>query len=151
MKIRKASKEDARKWINLTNDTLEKVNTDYSKKQIRALKKKNTLEFILDKIKNANTFCLIDNGNIIGTIGLDKDRIGGLYLKHSYIKRGLGKKLLMFVEDYARRKGIKKIRLNSTKYAYTFYLNQGYKLIKKGRWRVNGTSFTTYEMEKKLK
>ena len=151
MKIRKARKEDARKWVNLTNNTLEKVNTDYSKKQIKVLKKKNTLEFTLDKIKNANAFCLIDNGKIIGTIGLNKNRIGGLYLKHSYIKKGLGKKLLVFVENYARKKGIKKVKLNSTKYAYPFYLNQGYKLIKKGRWMVDGTSFTTYDMEKKLR
>jgi len=150
MLIRKATIKDVRKWVNLTNDTLEKVNRDYSKKQIEALKKKNTLEFTLDKIKNTGAFCLIDKGKIIGTIGLNKDRIGGLYLNHKYLKKGLGKKLLIFVENYAKKKGIKQVKLNSTKYAYPFYLKQGYKLLKKGRWRISGTSFTTYEMGKRL-
>ena len=109
MKIRKAVIKDAKAWVNLTNDTLKKVNTDYSKKQIQVLIKKNTLDFILDKIKNASSFCLIDKGKIIGTIGLTKNRIGGLYLNHNYIKKGLGKKLLNFIENYAKKKALKKL------------------------------------------
>jgi len=65
--------------------------------------------------------------------------------------RELVKKLLTFIENFAKKKGIKKVHLYSTKTTYNFYIKQEYKLIKKNRWRSNKINFTSYKMEKTLK
>ena len=94
-------------------------------------------------------FCIIDN-KIIGTIYLQGNEIGGLFIKSDYINKGIGTKLLKFIEYYAKNKGIKKVKLFSTRTAYNFYLKQGYKpaiIIKED---LPLTKYFNKKLEKKL-
>lgn len=153
MRIRKLTKEDAREVSKLKRGTLMNVNSkDYNKKQIKVLVDKNSLEDIIKKLSERATFCLEDKGTILGVIDLEDNKIGGLFIKHNLVGKGYGKKLLVFIENYAKKKNIKKTKLWSTKTAYNFYLKNGYKLIKKGNWiPKKGIKFETFEMEKRLK
>ncbi len=151
MKIRKAKPEDYRKIANLRKKTFEEINVKrgkYTKKQVEILNKKNPPKKILEKIKKRDMFCLVDKEKIIGVVSLEKNKIGGLFVRYNYTGKGLGKKLLDFIEGYARKKGIKKVRFDSTEYAQPFYLKSGYKLIKK---KIGKLGIPNYEMEKKLK
>ena len=152
MKIKKAKPENAEEISKLIKQTFKNImSKDYPKKgHILFFNNKNTKKKVLEKIKKHNMFCINDKDKIIGTIYLDNDLIGGLYIKHDHIKKGIGTKLLKFIENYARKKGIKKVRLFSTKYGYPFYLKNNYKLVKKGFWNVNNLRAINYNMEKKL-
>ena len=56
-------------------------------------------------------FCLIDSNEILGTISLKENRIIGLFIRSDLIRKGFGKKLLSFIENYAKKKGINKVWL----------------------------------------
>jgi len=153
MIIRKAKPKDARKISNLRIKTIQKINgRDYNKKQIRILVNKNKPKNIIEKIKNRNMFCLINKNRILGVINLEENKIGGLFIRHNCVGKGYGRKLLVFTENYAKKRKINKTKLYSTITAYNFYIKNGYKLKKKGTWSPEkGVKFTTYKMEKNLK
>lgn len=152
LKIRRAHPEDYKKIANLRKKTFETINAkDYTKKHVKLMNKKNPPKRILEKMKERDMFCLIDKNKILGVIDLEGNKIGGLFVRHSKIKRGYGTLLMNFIENYAKNKGLKKVKLYSTKYAYPFYIKRNYCLVKKGKWKPEGLVFTTYEMEKRLK
>jgi N-acetylglutamate synthase-like GNAT family acetyltransferase len=95
-------------------------------------------------------FCLKKENEIIGCIDLEKNKIGGLFIKHNHIKKGYGKKLMKFIENYARKKQIKKLSLLSTKYALPFYKKLGYKKKEKVSFIYEGVKFKAQKMEKKV-
>ena len=96
-------------------------------------------------MKQRDMFCLVDKDKILGVIDLEGNKIGGLFVRYNYLGNGLGKKLLTFMEDYAKKKNIKKVILYSTEYAYKFYLKQGYKFVESGKW---GTSQQVYRLKR---
>jgi len=131
MKIRKATKKDARKISLMRRETLKKINSkDYPKKIIDILYKKNSVKDILIKMRERTMFCATEKDKILGTIDLEGNKIGGLYVNPKYIGKGLGKKLLRYLEDYTKKKGLRKLMLYSTLTAEGFYKKQGYKLKK---------------------
>jgi N-acetylglutamate synthase-like GNAT family acetyltransferase len=152
MKIKKAKEKDAKEISRLIKNTFKNINAkDYTKKHILSFNGQNSPKKILDKMKERDVFCLLDNNKIIGTIDLEKNKIGGFFIHHNHINKGNGTLLLKFIENYAKKKKIKKVILCSTKYAYKFYLKNNYKLVKKGFWRINNLRFIKYKLEKKLK
>ena len=152
MKIRKARPEDYRKIANLRKKTFEKINgKTHTKEQVEEMNRLTPPKAILEKMKQREMFCLVEGNKILGVVDLEGNKIGGLFVQHNKIRKGNGTILMNFIEDYAKRKGLKKVKLYSTKYAFPFYAQKGYRLVKKGKWKSGKVSFTTYEMEKKLK
>ncbi|MCW8966490.1 MAG: GNAT family N-acetyltransferase [Candidatus Pacearchaeota archaeon] len=94
----------------------------------------NSTQEIVNKIKEKEIFCAWERGKLIGTIDLTGNKIGGLFIKTSDIGKGIGTKLIDFIEDYARSKNIKQVRLYSTKFVFNFYKKRGYRLIPSGYW-----------------
>lgn len=72
-------------------------------------------------------FVMKDSKNIIWTIRGTKDKIINLYVIDKYHWKWVWKKLLNYFEDEAKKLWSKKIILKSSKYAYDFYLKNGYK------------------------
>ncbi|MGV8151488.1 MAG: GNAT family N-acetyltransferase [Candidatus Nanoarchaeia archaeon] len=152
MEIKKAKKRDARKISILRRNTLRKINNnDYSKVFIDSLIKNNSYKGTIDKLKKRETFCAWNKNILLGTVDLEGDKIGGLYIKSSKIGKGLGTLLMNFIENYAISKGIKKVRLYSTKFAFNFYKKRGYKLTKSGYWIIGKSKHKDRLMEKILK
>ena len=82
MKIRKAKKEDARKIHLLRKKTFEKINSkDYSKEIIEVLNKKNSPKAIIEKMQKREMFCLTEKNKILGTIDLEGNKVGGLFIR----------------------------------------------------------------------
>lgn len=138
MMIRKAKISDAKEISDFRIKTIEKICfKDYTRKQIKLFKKKHSEKEIIKRIKNREMFCLIDNKKIIGTISLyNKNTIADLYLRKEYIKKSLGKKLIKFIENYAKKKGVKKLKAYSTITAMDFYKKRGYELKENFFWRI---------------
>ncbi len=153
MRIRKAKKEDVSTVSKLILNTLEKVNSkDYKKRQLEIEKKCHTIKELNKEIKEKMFFVLLDKEKIIGVIQLDltEKAVDRLFLHPKYLGKGLGKKLLTHVESYAKKKGIRKLKLYPTDYALSFYKKADYKIIRRFIGTKNG-GYPVIEMEKKLK
>ena len=152
MIIRKAKIRDAEEICVLRRDTFEKINAkDYSFETVKALNEKSTIEGMIKKIKEREMFCLIDlDKKIAGVVDLEGNKIGGLFIRVDLIGKGYGKRLMNFIEDYARKNGIKQAILFSTVYAEDFYRKLGYKLISKKNNNGSEINYKEIKMEKEL-
>jgi len=152
MKIRRAKPSDAKEISILRRKTIEKINSkDYPKSVIKFLKRKNSESEILKRIKERELFVAIEDKKIIGTADLEGNKIGGVFIRTDRIGKGIGKKLMQFIENYAKKKGIKKLKLYPTRTAHDFYIKLGYKVTKKGLWKTKDFRIKNYMMEKRMK
>ena len=128
MEIRKAKKEDARKISVLKRKTIREINSkDYPKGVIDIMLKKNNLQNILKRIAKKDVFCGFSNNILVGTVTIEGNEIQGLAIKSSEVNKGYGKNLVEFIENYAIKKGMKKIMIYPSLTAQNFYKKLGYK------------------------
>jgi len=152
MKIRKARKEEIPVISKLILNTLDNINAkDYKKRQLEFEKKCHTIQELKKEFEKKIFFILEENKKIIGVVQLDLNEksVDRLFLIPKYFGKGYGKRLMDFAEDYAKKKGIKKIILYPTDYALNFYKKVGYKIVKEFIGTKNG-GYPVIEMEKKL-
>lgn len=151
MEIKRARPEDARRIILLRRKTLkEKNKTDYPKVFLDFLIRENSIKGILRKMKIRDMFCAWEGNILVGTIDLEGNKIGGLFVKSSEIGKGIGTQLMTFIEDYARSKKLKQVRLYSTKFAFNFYKNRGFYLVESGYWVLGNSKVKDRVMKKDL-
>jgi N-acetylglutamate synthase-like GNAT family acetyltransferase len=151
MKIRKAKIKDAEEISKLKIENIKSiVSKSYNKKWTNKLIEWSSVEHIKNHIRNRDTFCMVEKNKILGCIDLEGEKLGGFYVKSNLIGKGIGKNLLIFLEDYARKKKLKRLYLYSTKNAFNFYKKFGYKLIKKKAVEIDGVKNIDLIMEKKL-
>ncbi|MBS3093855.1 GNAT family N-acetyltransferase [Candidatus Pacearchaeota archaeon] len=150
MKIINAQVKDAREISRLKKETIKNINQEYNDKQIKTFTKLFSLKNTRRHINERKMFCLVDKGNIIGTVDLKEDRIGGLFVKFNLVGKGYGKKLMSYIEKFAKKKKLKKVWLYSTPYAEKFYKKLGYKVVERGTWVCDNVRFSEIKMEKRL-
>lgn len=132
MNIIKATLKDLKEIAELRKNTIEKINSQFlPETDILVLKRLNSYFNLLKRIKKADMFCIKEKNKILGTIDLKKNEIKGFYVDYENQGKGIGSKLLDFIENYAKEKGIKKLKLECNKSAYDFYIKKGYILKKK--------------------
>jgi len=152
MKILKARKEDARKIAKMRKNTFEKILAkNYTRKVINYLNNQNNPSDFVKKMKEREMYCAWKDGELVGTVDLEGNKIGGVFVKHDLIGKGIGTKLMDFIENKARSKGIKNVKLYPTKFAVGFYKKRGYKTVKRFKWKTPYFSRTSIEMRKRLK
>jgi N-acetylglutamate synthase-like GNAT family acetyltransferase len=151
MRIRKAKTKDAEEISKLRIENIKKiVSKSYGKKWTNKLIEWNSIKHIKNHLKNRETFCMVDKNKIIGVIDLEGNKLGGFYIKTDMIGKGIGKKLLFFIEDYARKKKLKSLYMYSTRNALNFYKKYGYKLIEKKAVNIDGVKNIDLIMGKRL-
>lgn len=152
MIIKRARSKDAKKISLLRRKTLKERNkNDYPKVFVDFLIKNNSSKEIINKMKTRDMFCAWDGSNLVGTVDLDGNKIGGVFVKSSEIGKGIGTKLMDFIESYAISKKIKQVRLYSTKFAFDFYKKRGYSLTGSGYWKLGKSKSKNRVMVKQLK
>jgi GNAT superfamily N-acetyltransferase len=109
--------------------------TAFSPSQLRAIAKIRRI------------FICEENGNILGTIGLEDNRVYTFFVAPDRQRSGVGRELLDFVEKRARKEGWKKLSVASSLTAVSFYRKMGY--VRKGE-QDNETYGRTVTMEKRL-
>ena len=150
--FRKAKLSDIKELSKLRRDSFGKIKSEkYRKDLVDLLKSLNTPLDIKKKIKEYDMFCLLEKKKIIGTVSINKSEIKGVFVKYNYARKGIGTKLMNFIEDYARKNKIKKVHLYSAEKAKGFYKKLGYKLIKKIEKPWQGVKSINFLMEKNLK
>jgi GNAT superfamily N-acetyltransferase len=68
-----------------------------------------------------------EGGRVTATIALEDDTISGFFVAPDRQGRGIGRKLLQFMESRGRLKGLKTLRLSASLTAVGFYEKFGYK------------------------
>ncbi|MBU0978174.1 MAG: GNAT family N-acetyltransferase [Nanoarchaeota archaeon] len=152
MRILKAKISDAKKISTMRKKNIERILSGYYKKEvIQKLLEKNSVKYLKPKIKEREMFCIWENKTLLGTVDLKDNKIGGLFIKHDQINKGYGKELMKFIENHAKKKGVKKVKLYPTKNALQFYKRLGYKIKSNIYWKTDKFKIPVPVMEKKLK
>ena len=127
----------------------------YTEKEMEAWTNNFTPEMFDKGIKDQNNIGVVaqDLNKVVGYgffNAVDKE-LKALYLLPEYIKQGVGKKILLRLEEMAKEKNINKLTLKSTINAVNFYQSFGYKKIKEDKFPINEKIFLDcVSMEKEL-
>ena len=62
-------------------------------------------------------------------ISREKYKVGRMAVKKKHRRYGIGSEILLFIENYLKKKQIKIIELNAQKYVEKFYLKNGYNTV----------------------
>lgn len=66
------------------------------------------------------------NNKPVGAARLYKDKVGRVATLDRYRSQGVGRALMLFIEDYAKKSRINTLTLNAQLYIKQFYVNLGY-------------------------
>lgn len=150
-KIRKFQNKDAKQVADLIRrNDLEVTSLYYPKEVIELWVDELTPEYIIKKSKNRQCYVATDNKKIIGYVSFDGSEIKKLFVNPDYHKKGIGRMLINKIEDFAKAKKIKKLKLDSNLYAEKFYKHVGFKKIKNKYRKVGDKKIKMIYMEKKL-
>jgi len=130
MKVIKAKKGDAKEISVCRQKAIKKLNSNgYSKKGLKDLLDNSSFSSVVLDLSDYEIFILIHDKNVIGTVSLGKNQIGELYVDPDYAGRGIGEKLLRFIEKYAKSKDMQSVYLFSALPSEGFYKKNGYKSL----------------------
>lgn len=150
MKITKAKISDLKEIAELRRQTLKKINSkSLPESDIKVLTRMNSLSSLKKRIKQAEMFVIKDKNKIMGTVDLKNNEIKGFYVEKNNINKGVGSKLLEFIEKYSKDRGHRILWLECNKSAKGFYLKKGFNCIDTRNSNKKITR-TIYVMEKKL-
>ena len=148
MRIRKIKKEDAVEVYNIIRRCLREVNSkDYPKKAITGLCNFFTPDLIIKNMGDRTMYVAVEEGNVIGTASLKGDKVFTVFVNPDYHGRGVGSKLMDKVEELARDKKYKILKVPSGLSSLDFYRHRGYKEVRRVHSADHGD---TIEMEKKI-
>lgn len=131
MKIRKAKKEDLKKVAEI-------FKAEYSKPPYNGKwNKKNSLKAINEHFKKYKIYVIELSEKIIAftvieiitSFGEKTCFINEIVVSSEFQRKGLGKKIMIFIESYCKKNNIKKVKLSTNRkaHAFDFYKKLGYK------------------------
>ena len=153
MKIRLIRDEDYVTCVRMQRQTIRNVNSkDYSEDVIRLWSGRNTVKKIRTGAPNVKRWVAIENNKIIGFCDhhLLKSELLGLYVHKDYMGRGVGSRLLKTAEASLKKRGCKKIEIESSVTAKPFYQKSEYKVVKKSMHEFMGTKARVFIMTKNI-
>ena len=151
MEIREATINDAKRISYLINTLTNKNPNNYTDIQLTTWKGYNTPSMIKKQFEDRTIFCAFSNKKLVGTIGLKNNYVVGFYISHSNRHKGIGSKLLNYIENYALNKNIKTLHLESTSSAIKFYESKGFQKKEKIKVILQGIEYTEVKMKKTIK
>jgi GNAT superfamily N-acetyltransferase len=101
-------------------------------------------DLIAQMIRSEIVFVAETDGELVGVLRGRPYRLGSLFVRKDYHRRGVGRKLAERFEQECREQGSSVIRVAATLYAIPFYQALGYK---KSTGVRNGWSFEGYGLQ----
>jgi len=147
MKICTFNKPYAQQVSALIKHTLRQINSkDYSTEIIEKMCIRFSKENILQRASDRMMVLMIDNKKVIGTASLKNNIILSVFVDVNAHGKGIGTKLINYLEEIASKKGIKKVLIPSSITSVSFYKKLGYQIIEE----IIGESGKNIIMEKVL-
>ena len=151
IRIREFSPSDLQKVFGLIWKT---INTCYpavySPEAITYWEDIHTEEKILSDAKSGSILVLESQGSIVATGTLLGYRIGRVYVQPEKQGSGFGKLIMQELENKAKQKGLKEVKLYSSLVSKKFYDCLGYKTIRETFLEIKGKRLDYYDMKKTL-
>jgi len=144
--IRKFKDDDAEECSKIMLNCIGKNLISLNKKNRDFMIKCSLPESLIKKSKEVFLFVYEKDGKIFGTGAFDKGEIRTMFVNPLLQKKGIGKKMLNFLIDFAKSKNYKKVFLKSSLEAEKFYGKQRFKKTGEN----NDFNFRTIEMEKEI-
>lgn len=126
MQIAKAKRGDARGISACRRESIQALKEFYSREGLNVLLLNSFEDSVLKEIKSEEVYCLVKGKEIIANVSLSGKQVSGLYVKPSFTGLGYGQKLLEFIENVSKEKGLSEVEVYSTVNAKAFYLHNGY-------------------------
>ncbi|MCK4952808.1 GNAT family N-acetyltransferase [Candidatus Bathyarchaeota archaeon] len=131
MEIRRFKPEDAEEISYLISTTLREINVkDYPLRIIENVERKHLPSKLIEKSKYRDVFVAEESGEILGTISVEGDVVFSVFIKSNYQRKGIGRKMIEYIENNTKDKGIKTLRVSSSTTSFEFYKKLGYRKIK---------------------
>lgn len=128
LKIEKANRKDARVALEIRNAAI--LNQCVGHYSMEILKKWTSGELsdqFMDAVE-ANCYVAIEDKQIVGTgmVNIETGKIDAIFVHPSHMRKGIGKKIIEFLEGIALSRGLKTLALQSTLNAAAFYRACGF-------------------------
>lgn len=151
LSIRPAKQSDVRRLSYLIRNNIERVKDNhFSPIQHATWSAQNKPKAIEERRKTRNIFCAFEHHKMVGTIALKENLLCGMYVSYSQRGKGIGQKLIHYLENYAQKKGIEELILTASPNGYGFYLKNGYRAYGPVTIVFEGIEFPETKMKKKL-
>jgi GNAT superfamily N-acetyltransferase len=146
--IRRAEPADAEILCRLISENAEKtLRRHYSDLQFATFLEYYSEKNWPEKFEKREIFCAVEGEKIVGTIALEGNWVVGFYTDAEFLGRGIGQKMIRFLEKFAREKNLKKLRLTASPAALDFYLKNGFRKKKDVLWSYKNVDFEETLME----
>ena len=149
--IRRATIRDVTKLSYLIKkNALYVEENNYTLNQRKAWADQNKPKDIKEMLKTRIVFCAIENNKLVGTISLKENLVCGMYVSYSKRGKGVGQKLIGFLEEFAKSNGLKELILTASPNGLGFYKKNGFKAYGEMTHVFDGIEFPEIKMKKQL-
>ncbi len=146
--IRRVRHNEIERLSALIRNTLLISNSlDYDMKVIQHLSRQYSSHSVRDMAMRRKMYVHLTDNVIDGTVSLKGDTIYAFFVAPDRQGRGIGSRLLSFIEIVAKSKGVRTLKVDASVTARDFYKDWGYKIVFKEN---NDTYGTVFSMEKNL-
>jgi len=115
-----------------------------------------SIENVEKRFKDLEIFVLKNEEEILGTLSYLEEgnqyELKSFYIKYDKLKKGYGSKLIIYVLNHLKEKGVKKVKVSILPSSLKFYKKSGFKIIKEyfSKTTINDFTYKTFLLEKEL-
>src|SRR4029077_12209210 len=103
---------------------------DYAAPVVELIAANYAPDKVAQRLGEAGVFVRVEGNRIVGTIGLESDRLRSLFVEPGLQGKGVGARLVAHLEAHARQAGVAELQLSSSITARRFYERLGYRMIR---------------------
>jgi GNAT superfamily N-acetyltransferase len=127
LRLRRAKPEEAAAISAMILRTVRQTNAaDYEPALIEGLAADLTESEVARHMRERLVHVAVSGGEIVGTASLSGERVNSVFVEPSHQGRGIGLKMMRFIEALASRQGREHLCLSSSLTALNFYRRLGY-------------------------
>jgi GNAT superfamily N-acetyltransferase len=127
VRIRSARAEEAGPISGLIVRTVKETNSrDYEPAAIASLLAECSSLKVAQRMRERLVYVALIGGKLVGTVSLSSERVNSVFVDPTHQGRGIGTKMMDFIEEIARSQGRETLSLSSSLTALRFYRNRGY-------------------------
>jgi putative acetyltransferase len=144
--IRPATPADVAALSELIRRTVRRSNAnDYAARVVELIAANYAPDKVAQRLLERDVFVCLEGHRIVGTIGLECDKLRSLFVEPGLQGKGVGARLVAHLEAHARQAGVAELHLSSSITARGFYERLGYRLIRFDE-RPDGSTFLMSKM-----
>jgi putative acetyltransferase len=144
--IRPATPADVAALSALIRRTVRLSNAcDYAAPVVELICANYAPDKVAQRLAERDVFVCLEGQRIVGTIGLESDKLRSLFVERGVQGKGVGARLVAHLEAHARQAGVTELHLSSSLTARGFYERLGYRMIRFDE-RPDGSTFLMSKM-----